>query len=53
MAFGGGVVLATLIANASFASGFALGPLWEKILPSERTLVEKACKQKGIDYKMG
>lgn len=46
---GAGVIVAGLAGAASFGSAFALGKIFEKLLPDEKLLVEEACREKGID----
>ena len=48
-ASGAGIIVAGLAGVASFGSTFALGAIFDKLLPDEKLLVEQACKEKGID----
>lgn len=48
MAAGAGPILAGLAVAGSLGSTFALGPILEKLLPEEQTLVAEACQKKGI-----
>lgn len=44
-----GPVIAALAVAGSVGSTFALGPIFEKLLPEEKTVVAEACKKKGIN----
>ena len=42
--------MAALAVAGSVGSTFALGPIFEKFLPEEKTVVAEACKKKGINF---
>lgn len=45
-----GPAMAALAVAGSVGSTFALGPIFEKFLPEEKTVVAEACKKKGINF---